>query len=101
MADWIYVDNSNVFIEGQRVSAVQTGLARDIWEALDNRILDPGYRLSFGKLYSFVAGDNRASTARAMLFGSRPPQNDAIWQIADEGRLSQCQEGRRLYNCVR
>lgn len=83
MADWIYVDNSNVFIEGQRVSAVQTGLARDIWEALDNRILDPGYRLSFGKLYSFVAGDNRASTARAMLFGSRPPQNDAIWQIAE------------------
>ena len=83
MADWIYVDNSNVFIEGQRASAVQTGLARDIWEALDNRILDPGYRLSFGKLYSFVAGENRASTARAMLFGSRPPQNDAIWQIAE------------------
>ncbi len=22
MADWIYVDNSNIFIEGQRVSAV-------------------------------------------------------------------------------
>ena len=26
MADWIYVDNSNVFIEGQRVSAVQAGI---------------------------------------------------------------------------
>ena len=30
MADLIYVDNSNVFIEGKRVSAVRQGLALDI-----------------------------------------------------------------------
>lgn len=78
MADWIYVDNSNVFIEGKRVSAVKQGLAMDIWDALDHRIVDNDYRMSFGKLYEFVAGNNKAETARAMLFGSRPPQNDAI-----------------------
>lgn len=82
MADWIYVDNSNVFIEGQRVSAVRKGLASTISYAMENRVLDPEYRMSFGKLYSFVAGNDRAETARAMLFGSRPPENDAIWNMA-------------------
>lgn len=82
MADWVYVDNSNVFIEGKRVSAVKLGLAPSIWDAIEYRILDNDYRMSFGKLYEFVAGNNRAETARAMLFGSRPPANDAIWDIA-------------------
>jgi uncharacterized LabA/DUF88 family protein len=82
VADWIYVDNSNVWIEGQRVSAVQRGMALDIYDAHRNRILDTSYRMSFGKLYEFVAGTNGAETARAMLFGSRPPANDAIWNIA-------------------
>ncbi|MFG1379768.1 NYN domain-containing protein [Xanthobacter autotrophicus] len=82
MADWIYVDNSNVFIEGKRVSAVKQGLVPTIWDAFDHNVLDHGYRMSFGKLYQFVAGNNRAETARAMLFGSRPPENDAIWDIA-------------------
>ncbi len=97
MADWIYVDNSNVFIEGKRVSAVRKGLAPNIC-AFDYRILDNEYRMSFGKLYRFVAGDNRADVARAMLFGSRPPQNDVIWQIADEAGFEVHVEDRNVAN---
>lgn len=82
MADWIYVDNSNVFIEGQRVSAVRQGMALDIYDAMTNRIIDTSYRISFGKLYQFIAGIDRTETARAMLFGSKPPENDAIWEVA-------------------
>ncbi|MEZ5935844.1 MAG: NYN domain-containing protein [Alphaproteobacteria bacterium] len=82
MADWIYVDNSNVFIEGKRVSAVAAGMALDIYQAMNNQILDHTYSFSFGKLYEFIAGSQREQVARAMLFGSRPPPNDAIWQIA-------------------
>jgi len=82
MANWVYVDNSNVFIEGQRVSAVATGMALNIHDAIENRVLDYNYRISFGKLYRFVIGDDRSDTARAMLFGSRPPANDAIWDMA-------------------
>lgn len=82
MADWIYVDNSNVFIEGQRVSAVANNMALSIHDAMENRVLDFSYRISFGKLYQFVAGDNPQETARAMLFGSRPPKDDAIWELA-------------------
>jgi hypothetical protein len=33
VASFVYVDNSNVWIEGMRVSAVQRGLAPDMWVA--------------------------------------------------------------------
>ena len=58
MAEYVYVDNSNVFIEGKRVAAVQRGLAADIWQAINYGIFDNTYRLDFGKLHRFVAGDN-------------------------------------------
>ena len=98
MADWIYVDNSNVFIEGKRVSAVKNGSAMDIWEAMQNNILDNDYRVSFGKLYNFVAGARPNDTARAMLFGSRPPQNDAIWDIAKDAGFEVVVEDRNAAN---
>lgn len=98
MADWIYVDNSNVFIEGKRVSAVEQGLALDIYDAMQNRILDNNYRLSFGKLYQFVAGHDKNQTARAMLFGSRPPANDAIWKIAESAGFEVVVEDRNVAN---
>ena len=98
MADWIYVDNSNVFIEGQRVSAVASGMALDIWDALDNRILDFHYRMSFGKLYEFVAGTERESVARAMLFGSRPPPNDAVWNLAHKAGFEVVVHDRNFAN---
>lgn len=98
MADWIYLDNSNVFIEGQRVSAVLKGMALDIYDAHQNRILDTSYRMSFGKVYQFVAGANRADTARAMLFGSRPPANDAIWNMASKAGFEVVVHDRNVAN---
>ena len=38
--DYVYVDNSNLYIEGRRVSAVRNGLARSIVEAMNEGILD-------------------------------------------------------------
>ncbi|MEN2980528.1 NYN domain-containing protein [Tistrella bauzanensis] len=98
MSDWIYVDNSNVFIEGKRVSAVKVGIALNIRDAFERGILDNAYRMSFGKLYRFVAGNNKADTARAMLFGSRPPQNDAIWQIAEQAGFEVIVKDRNIAN---
>ena len=71
MADYIYVDNSNLFIEGKRVSAVKKGLAMNIFEAMNNRIIDYSYTISFGRLHEFVAGSDQSQIARAVLFGSR------------------------------
>lgn len=80
--EYIYVDNSNLFIEGRRVSAVAKGMARNIVEAMQYNIFDHTYSIDFGKLHQFVAGSDSAKIARAALFGSRPPPNDSIWTFA-------------------
>lgn len=81
MANYLYVDNSNVWIEGMHVSAVQNGHAPDIWTALHNRICDYSYKIDFGRLFQF-AGGAKSEVGRAVLFGSRPPKNDSLWASA-------------------
>lgn len=81
MANYLYVDNSNVWIEGKRVSAVANGYAPDIWTAMEYRILDNAWGYDFGKLFEF-AGGTELEVGRAVLFGSRPPENDSLWEIA-------------------
>ena len=64
MAELVYVDNSNVFIEGKRVKAVESGLAMNIYDAMNNRILHHGYKLDFGRLHFFIAGDEEVNIKR-------------------------------------
>ena len=81
MANLLYVDNSNVWIEGMRVAAVQNGLCPDIWSAVHNRICDNSWKLDFGKLFRFSGGESM-EVKKATLFGSKPPQNDSVWEAA-------------------
>lgn len=81
MANFLYVDNSNIWIEGMRVSAVAKGMAPSIWDAMQFNITDPSWRMDFGKLYTFAGGD-RSEVGKATLYGSRPPRNDSLWDIA-------------------
>lgn len=83
MAEFIYVDNSNVFIEGKRIAAVQNGKAKNAAHANERDISEPSFRLDFGELYDFVAENNPNKVARAVLFGSSISENDAVWQIAE------------------
>ena len=98
MAKFICVDNSNVFIEGQRVAAVKNGNALSIQDASDRRIFDSSYRLDFGKLYSFVARNGNADAEHAMLFGSRPPPNDSLWAVAKSAGFELVIEDRNYAN---
>jgi len=82
MANLLYVDNSNVWIEGMHVAAAKHGHAPDVWAAVQNKICDYNWKLDFGKLFQFAGGD-KAEVRRAALFGSRPPQNDSVWQAAE------------------
>jgi hypothetical protein len=82
MANLLYVDNSNVWIEGMHVSAVEKGLAPDVWAAAENKICDYDWQLDFGKLFGFAGGD-ASEVKKAMLFGSRPPKNDSLWVAAE------------------
>jgi uncharacterized LabA/DUF88 family protein len=82
LANLLYVDNSNVWIEGMHVAAAQRGHAPDVWSAVQNKICDYNWKLDFGKLFEFAGGD-KADVKRAALFGSRPPKNDSLWTAAE------------------
>ena len=49
MALYVYVDNSNVDIEGMRISAVNKGLAASIQDAMAQKITDQTWTHDFGK----------------------------------------------------
>jgi uncharacterized LabA/DUF88 family protein len=98
MSDYVYVDNSNLYIEGRRVSAVAQGLAEDIHEAMNDGILDHAYTISFGKLHEFLCGQDKRSIKRAALFGSRPPPNDGIWSFAKRVGFELHHEDRNVRN---
>ena len=84
MAEWVYVDNSNLFIEGSRVSATKNGMAADIHDAIVNRIIDFSYRISYAKLYRFITGSYRAKISRAIVFGSGSLENDRIRALVED-----------------
>lgn len=81
MANLLYVDNSNIWIEGLHVAAYKSGMAPDVWTAVQGNICDYSWKLDFGKLFAFAGGD-KSGVKKATLFGSRPPQNDSLWEIA-------------------
>ncbi len=96
--DYIYVDDSNLYIEGRRVSAVQQGLAENIVQAMRDGVLDHGYTISFGKLHEFLCGTDKRNIKRVALFGSRPPPNDGIWQVAKKAGFELHLEDRNFAN---
>jgi uncharacterized LabA/DUF88 family protein len=98
MSNFVYVDNSNAFIEGKRVSAVRKGIVQNIYEAMNRKIIDNSYRLDFGKLHSFTAGSDPSKIKRAVLFGSRPPENDTLWVIAEKAGFEVVTPNRNAAN---
>ncbi|HVM80089.1 MAG TPA: NYN domain-containing protein [Stellaceae bacterium] len=98
MPEFVYVDNSNVFIEGKRVSAVRKGMVMNIWESVENKIFDQNYAIDFGKLHEFAAGSDPKKIKRALLFGSRPPPNDSLWKMAEKAGFEVKVEDRDIRN---
>ena len=83
MGEYVYVDNSNLFIEARRVSAVQKGYAPDIWVAMQNRITDNDYSIDFGRLHEFIAGGHQAGrTVRVT-----PTTKRFNLDVCDESRI--------------
>lgn len=81
MLTYTYVDNSNVFIEGQRVSAVRKGMATSIQEATENHILDFAWNIDYGRLHEFACGPKKGIGC-ARLWGS-PPPGDSFWKMVE------------------
>ena len=71
MANYLYVDNSNVWIEGMHVAAFVHGMAPSVWSAVTNRIVDYTWKIDFGKLHEFAGGGD---IGRAVLSDHGHPQ---------------------------
>jgi hypothetical protein len=83
MKNFTYVDNSNVYLEGCRVSAVRKGFlgANTIIDAMNNRVLDMGWQIDYGRLHEFACGD-ATTIGGAKLWGS-PPPGDSFWAMVE------------------
>ena len=98
MGKFVFIDNSNFFIEGQRISAVEKKLAPNIFEAMNNRVLDQEYRVDFGKLMYYLSEGNIDNINKAILFGSRPPKNDSLWTMIEQSGFDVIVEDRNAAN---
>jgi uncharacterized LabA/DUF88 family protein len=78
---YAYVDNANVFIEGQRVAAVVRGMALNIEDAIRRRVFDFNWRLDFGKLHQILFGA-KYKNGCAKLWGL-PPSQDSLWKLVE------------------
>jgi hypothetical protein len=78
---YVYIDNSNLFIEGQRLAAVKVGYATDIWDAMQRNVFDFRWNIDYGKLHSFFS-DLGGELASVKLWGSIPP-NDSFWKLVE------------------
>jgi uncharacterized LabA/DUF88 family protein len=76
---YAYVDNSSVFVEGQRVSAVVKGMALDIEDAIRRGVFDFSWRLDFGRLHKLLFG-KKYEVGRATLWGT-PGPDDSFWKL--------------------
>jgi uncharacterized LabA/DUF88 family protein len=75
----VLVDNSNVFIEGQKYSANSKGVTALTPAGRLPR--DPSWRINFGGLLRYLAAGREIHAA--ILVGSRPPRNDEMWKMAE------------------
>lgn len=75
-----YVDNSNLFIEGRRLSAVRKGIdgVRNMYEAINLKTFDNDWSIDYGRLHEFLCGTEQSEIGGARLWGSPPPQ-DTFW----------------------
>ncbi|MEP1208161.1 MAG: NYN domain-containing protein [Rhizobiaceae bacterium] len=78
LADYIYIDFSNLAIGAQQLSAVHESLAPDLASAMANKIFNRNHKLDVRRLCDVLVGDRKQDVARLVLFGSRlATTNDA------------------------
>jgi uncharacterized LabA/DUF88 family protein len=82
MSRFIYVDNSNLFLEARKLALVQKGLVASMQEAQATHAFDNSYRLDYYKLLECLALDE--PVARAVVFGSSAVPDSPVWKHAEE-----------------
>ncbi|MCI2161569.1 MAG: NYN domain-containing protein [Oscillospiraceae bacterium] len=80
MSYYVFVDNSNVWIEGKYASSVKNGWALDTIMAHENKICDNSWKIDFGRLLDFASDGDSKKIKKAFIFGSKPTDKDSLWQ---------------------
>lgn len=83
MGYYVFVDNSNVWIEGKYASAVRKGMATDIVTAHAKKICDNSWKLDFGKLLSCVVDGKLDEVKEAVIIVSKPTHKDSLWKAME------------------
>ena len=83
MGIYVFVDNSNVWIEGKYASAVNKGMVTDICTAHEKKISDNSWKIDFGKLLSCAVEGNMEEIKEAIIVGSKPTQKDSLWNAME------------------
>lgn len=79
MGYYVFVDNSNVWIEGKYASAVKKGMAPDVCTAHEKKICDNSWKMDFGKLLECAVDGKLTEVKEAIIVGSKPTQKDSLW----------------------
>lgn len=98
MGYFIFVDNSNLWIEGKYAAAVHNGLASSLEDAHDRGCQDNNWRISFLGLLEFVTDGNLNEIKSAHLYGSEPPDLSKVWAKAEEVNFEVKRELRNAGN---
>ena len=80
MTHLAYVDCSNLFIEGQKLSAVARGWARSLHDARQRGVIDFEYRLDLYCLMDLLV--QVEGPTKAVVFGSVTDSNESLWRHA-------------------
>lgn len=78
---WIFIDNSNLIIEGWKYYARKNKLIPGIHQ-------DTRMRLDMGKLLNYITPK---ADRQAYLYGSEPPPMDTIWRAIRRQDIEVCQ----------
>lgn len=98
MAYYVFVDNSNVWIEGKYVSSVMKGYAENIYEAHDKNRQDSSWAIDFGCLLYQVTETEITEVKRAILFGSKPTDKDSLWEAMRKSGFTVNSKERNVAN---
>ena len=98
MGEYVYVDYSNLFIEGQRVSAVYNRQVGSIDEAMATKTIDQNYRIDLEQLYHFLGGVRPKEIQRVVLFGSESQPTDWLWALAQKAGFETIVHSRNAAN---
>lgn len=98
MGYYVFVDNSNVWIEGKYASAVKKGMVGDICSAHDKKISDNSWKIDFGKLLSCAVDGDLQNVKEAIIVGSKPTQKDSLWNAMESAGFQVDTEQRNSSN---